>query len=569
MNSSINSENFTAKLKAAALDAPSEPGVYLMKNEDGEIIYIGKAKSLKNRLKSYFSGEKDIKTATLLKHIRSIETIIVSCEYDALLLENTLIKQHSPKYNISLKDDKSYPVVRITHEEFPRVFRTRRIIQDQSLYYGPFANAHSVNTTMELINKIFPLRKCKILRKRKEPCMYYHINRCLAPCCGKVNIDDYRLHLQHVQKLLSGETESLIIDLTAQMHEMARELQFEKAAHLRNTIRAIEDITGEDSLVVDFNPENRDYITWAGEGVIVVFSVFSMRGGKMIDRHLFSTCSASSELESLQTFITNFYDNDRFPPPKIYVQNFVTQKNIEPLAYGPLLVLRGLIPAASEQASSLNWFKEKFNYEPEILTAAEKPHTAILAMARQNAEEELRKRLKARGAGPALDEITKALNLKTRPHRIEGFDISHLDGKYPVASLVSFVNGIPDRKNYRCFKLRTVIGIVDDYAAMREVIRRRYSRQLREGNELPDLILIDGGIGQVNAAKGVLDELGLDCALAGLAKSEESLWLPGVKEPVILPLQSEALKVLQFVRDESHRFANNFNRKQRAKDILK
>jgi excinuclease ABC subunit C len=553
MNNPINSENFTAKLKAAALDAPSEPGVYMMKNENGEIIYIGKAKSLRNRLKSYFSGEKDIKTATLLKHVRSIETIIVTCEYDALLLENTLIKQHSPKYNISLKDDKTYPVVRVTHEKFPRVFRTRRIIQDQSLYYGPFANMYSINTLMELINKIFPLRKCKILRKKKEPCMYYHINRCLAPCCGKVSADDYRQHLQCVQKLLSGETESLIIDLTAQMHELARALQFEKAAHLRNTISAIEDISGEDSIVVDLNPEDRDYIAWAEEGVLVEFSVFSMRGGKMTNRHLFSTCSASSEQESLETFITNFYYNDRPPPPKIYIQNFVTQGQIESLACSHLS----------------SWFKEKFNYEPEILTAAEKPHTAILAMARQNAQDELRKRIKARGAGPALDEIAKVLNLKTRPYRIEGFDISHLDGKYPVASLVSFLDGIPDRKNYRHFKLRTVIGIVDDYAAMREAVRRRYSRQLREGNELPDLILVDGGIGQVNAAKGVLDELGLDCALAGLAESEEFIWLPGAKTPVILPQQSEALKVLQFVRDESHRFANNFNRQQRLKDLLK
>jgi excinuclease ABC subunit C len=216
----------------------------------------------------------------------------------------------------------------------------------------------------------------------------------------------------------------------------------------------------------------------------------------------------------------------------------------------------------------LNWFKEKFGYEPELLFPAEKHHLAIMAMARQNAADDLRKRLKERGAGPVLDELAQALNLKTRPQRIEGFDISHLDGKHPVASLISFKNGIPDRKNYRCFKLRTVIGIVDDFAAMREAVSRRYSRLIREGKELPDLILVDGGIGQVNAAKKALNELGVDCGLAGLAKREEEIWLPEAKEPLKLPRQSEALKLLQHVRDECHRFATNFNQQLRSKDLL-
>jgi excinuclease ABC subunit C len=215
-----------------------------------------------------------------------------------------------------------------------------------------------------------------------------------------------------------------------------------------------------------------------------------------------------------------------------------------------------------------NWFKESFGYEPELLLPTDKHHAAIMAMARQNAAEDVRKRVKERGAGPALDEIAAALNLKSRPERIEGFDISHLDGKHPVASLISFKNGIPDKKNYRYFKLRTVIGVIDDYAAMREAVKRRYSRLLREGKELPDLILVDGGIGQVNAAKGVLDELGIDCGLAGLAKREEELWLPDIKEPVVLSRQSEALKVLQFVRDECHRFATGFNQKLRSKELF-
>ncbi len=543
MNNQKNLEDITEKLKSTAAAAPTEPGVYIMKDEDGQIIYVGKAKSLRNRLRSYFSGKKDIKTATLLKRARSIETIIVSDEYEALLLENTLIKQHSPKYNINLKDGKTYPVIRITHEDFPRVFRTRRIIQDGSLYYGPFPNVQGVDSMLEIIDKLFPLRKCKKLKK-KEPCMYYHIGRCMAPCCGKISKDDYQVHVRRVQKLLLGESESLIIDLAAKMHEAAKALQFEQAAQLRNAIKAIENISGEDSAVEDFNPEDRDYIAWASEGVLTTFTVFSMRDGKMTGRELFRTRSASDESESLELFITTYYNNSRLPPPKIYSQ------------------------AAVEDNILTEWFSANFNHNPELLTPQDKHHGAILAMAKQNAAEDLRKRLKERGAGPALDEIARVLNLKSRPERIEGFDISHLDGKHPVASLISFKNGVPDRKNYRYFKLRTVIGIIDDYAAMREVVRRRYSRQIREGKELPDLILVDGGIGQVNAAKEVLDDIGVNCDIAGLAERNEELWLPALKQPIVLSRQSEALKVLQFVRDECHRFANGFNQRLRSKDLF-
>jgi len=547
MDIQINSEIYIENLKKAALDTTKEPGVYIMRDGEGQIIYVGKAKSLKNRIKSYFSGGKDIKTATLLRHIRSFETIIVQSEYEALLLENTLIKQHSPKYNINLKDGKTYPVIRVTHEDFPRIFRTRRVIQDNSLYYGPFPDVQAVNAMIDLIDRLFPLRKCKKMKKN-GPCMYYHINRCMAPCCKKISVEDYSLHVQRVQKLLSGANDSLIIDLTAKMHDAARELQFETAAQIRNAIRAIENLAGEDSAVEDLNPEDRDYIAWAEEGVLLTFTVFAMRGGKMTGRDLYRTKSASDEWDSVEIFITTYYNTTRIPPAKIYLQKISDN-------------LLG------------NWFNEKYGRSPELLAPEEKHHKAILAMAKQNAAEDLRKRLKERGAGPALDELAGVLNLESRPQRIEGFDIAQLDGKHPVASLISFKNGVPDKKNYRHFKLRTVIGIVDDFAAMREVIRRRYSYLLREEKELPDLILIDGGIGQVNAAKSALDELGIDCdssgiCLVGLAKRDEELWLPQAKAPLVLSKQSEALKVLQHVRDESHRFATSLNQKLRSKDLF-
>ncbi|MCL2609992.1 MAG: excinuclease ABC subunit UvrC [Treponema sp.] len=558
-------EEIVERLRGTARDAPRLPGVYLWKDGEGQIIYVGKAKALRDRLGSYFSGAKDLKTATLVRHARSIETIIVASEYEALLLENTLIKQHSPRYNINLKDGKSYPVIRLTAEDFPRVFRTRRIVEDGSQYFGPFPDVRKVDDMLEIVDKLFPLRKCRRLLPRKSPSMYYHIGRCRSPCCGKISKEEYAVHVRQVQQLLSGDDSALIADLTRRMEDAAGELRFEWAAKLRNAILAIKALTAEDSAVVDFDGEGRDYIAWAAEEVLATFTVFSMRGGKMTGRELFRTRSAACEEDSLEHFITSYYDPARPPPAFIYLQ---------PLTPGTETGSAGSeasgVPDRGQLAS---WFKARFGFEPRMLAPAEaekdeKRHTAVLAMARQNALEDLRKRLKERGAGPALDELARVLGLRERPQRIEGFDIAQLDGRHPVASLISFRNGVPDRKNYRHFKLRSTVGVVDDFASMREAVRRRYSRLLREGLELPDLVLIDGGIGQVNAAKSVLDELGLDCGVVGLAKREEELWLPGAGKPVILSRRSEALKVLQFVRDETHRFATGLNQRLRSGDLF-
>jgi excinuclease ABC subunit C len=521
-----------------------------MRDQNGRILYVGKARVLRDRLRSYFSGEKDIKTATLLKHVAAIETIIVSSEYEAFLLENTLIKQHSPKYNINLKDGKTYPVIRVTHEDFPKIFRTRHIVEDGSKYFGPFPSAQTVDKALELVQKIYPLRKCRRLRKKDAPCMYYHIKRCAAPCCDKITKEEYAGHVEKVCGLLSGDIDPLVIAITQKMHEAARETYFEKAAEYRDAIAAIKDLFYTNNAVVDFDTEGRDYIAFAEEGVLTTWSVFSMRGGKLTGRDLFRAKSAAGELDSIETFMLSYYNTDRPPPPRIY------------LAKG------------SHDFSSLEaWFKTHFDYVPELLPPDNKQpeaarHEAALRMARQNAEEDIRKRVKERGGGPALAELAQVLHLPNKPAHIEGFDIAQLDGKHPVASLISFYNGIPDRKNYRLFKLRTVEGIIDDFQAMREAVGRRYRRLARENAELPDLILIDGGIGQVNAAKGVLDEIGLACPVAGLAKRDEEIWLPGAKEPVVLSRRSEALKILEAVRDETHRFATNANQRLRSKDLL-
>ena len=547
-------------LKTFARDAPKDPGVYLWRDSENRIIYIGKARSLRNRLESYFAGsKKGVKTAALLHHATSIETIIVTNEYEALLLENTLIKQHSPKYNINLKDGKTYPVVRITTGDFPRVFRTRHIIKDGSLYFGPFPNVQAVDKTLVLIEKLFPLRKCKTLKPRENPCMYYHIKRCQSPCCGKITSSDYQVQVQLVRRLLSGETSELIAEFNAKMKEAAESLKFEEAASFRNAILAVESLS-ENNSVADMDPEDRDYIAWAAEGLFTTFSVLAMREGRMTGRELFNSRSAAEEHESLETFIAAYYTPDRPPPPRIYlgasaaaISGKGTEAQSEELEFGALG----------------RYFVEQFGRAPEFISQSglEKRHIVALGMAHQNAQEELRRRLRERGAGPALDELARVLGLKTRPERIEGFDIAQLDGKYPVASLVSFKNGAPDRKNYRHFRLKTVVGKVDDFASMREVVKRRYSRLIREGSELPDLVLIDGGLGQVNAAKGVLDELGINCDIAGLAKREEEIWLPNKSAPLKLPRDSEALKVLQFVRDETHRFATGLNQRLRSKDL--
>ncbi len=532
-----------SRLKATAKDAPLAPGVYIMRDEGGTIIYVGKARVLRNRLSSYFTGHKDVKTRTLVSRARSIEFIITNNEYEALLLENTLIKQHTPKYNINLKDGKSYPVVRITAEKFPKVFRTRRVIEDGSQYFGPFPNVQAVDTLLDLIDKIFPLRKCRTLRKRSVPCMYYHIGRCSAPCALKIDEAGYAAHVEKARSLLSGDTARLTAELGSLMEKEAAALHFERAAQLRDAIRALADLS-ETRAVVDFDQEARDYIAWASEGILTTYTVFSMRGGKMTGRELFRARSAASEEESLQDFLLGYYSIDRLPPPRIFL-------------------------AGGGEGRDLvqDWMRTVLDAQSSLLPANERRHEAVLAMAGQNAREDIVRRVRERGAGPALDELARVLGLRRRPVRIEGFDIAQLDGKYPVASLISFLEGVPDKKNYRHLRLKTVDGVVDDFQAMREAVSRRYSRLSSSEEELPDLVLVDGGIGQVNAAKGVLDALGIDVDIAGLAKRDEEIWRPGQAEPIRLQKGSDALRVLQAVRDETHRFATSFNQRLRSKTL--
>lgn len=531
------------KLHQTALKAPKLPGVYLWKDENQEVIYVGKAKNLKNRLSSYFSGIKDIKTKTLISKAFLIEYITTDNEYEALILENTLIKKYSPRYNINLKDDKSYPVLRITNEDFPRIFRTRRIIQDGSKYFGPFPNAGALSTFTENLYKQYPLRQCKKLRKRSSPCMYYHIGRCAAPCCEKISKESYNQIIEEIIHLLEENPKETVQKLTLEMKECAKALDFEKAAKIRDNIDAIKALHIKNS-VSDFNTDSRDYIGFATEGTLVSFAVLKMREGRLIARDLYRTKSLNTDEELINEFLMAYYVSQDLFPSQIF------------------------IPINMDVNLFRQWSEKEMEIQAQIFTPEvfDSKHNSAMEMAEQNAKEDIIRRLRERSDTPALEELKQLLKLDHLPARIEGFDIAHIGGKFPVASLISFYNGNPDKKNYRYFRLKTTDGIIDDFASMREATARRYTRLLNENAELPDLILIDGGIGQVNAVKGVLSTLDLDIPIIGLAEKNEDIYLPGNSTPIQLPKRSDALRLLQRVRDETHRFATSKNQALRTKE---
>lgn len=557
------------KLRDSARSAPKQSGVYLWKDENGEILYVGKAKSLKNRLLSYFSSNRDVKTAILVSRAHSLDYITCDNEYEALLLENTLIKQHSPRYNINLKDGKTYPVIKITNEAFPRIFRTRRIQKDGARYFGPFPNLAAADGFLEFVKKHFRLRQCRRLIQRKQPCLYYHMGFCSAPCCGRISEEEYRKEIREIIRLLEGK-ESAIKRLEMRMKKAAEDHRFEAAAGIRDGIAAIRELHGQNA-VVDMDPESRDYIAWAAEGIMITFSVLRMRNGRLVSRDLYRVRSLKNEEEILPEFLMAFYSSAEEVPPRIFVPTE------EGLALAEQWFSDGLGCSTHIEAIPVQDTPDEPSLSSGVAASpqpgyrgsrkmTDKRHSAAMAMARFNAREDATRRLRERGDFPALEELRSLLNLNRIPVRIEGFDIAHIGGRLPVASLISFYNGNPDRKNYRMFRLRTTDGVIDDFASMREVASRRYTRLLNEQAELPDLVVIDGGIGQVNAVQGVLDALELDIPIIGLAKRDEELYLPGMSQPLTLPRRSDALRLLQRVRDETHRFATTRNQRLRTKE---
>ena len=532
-------------LKEQVKEFPEKPGVYLMKDNKGVVIYVGKAGILKKRVGSYFTGKREIKTRILVDHIDEIDFIVTSNEYEALLLEDSLIKKWSPRYNINLKDGKSYPVIRITNEEYPRVFRTRYLTTDGSDYFGPFTSAGKLDSYLDIADKLFLLRKCKgKLKKRYNPCLYYHIGRCSAPCAGKISQKDYMKNVRKLKKLLSGDAFDIIKDLEKSMKTASKELNFEKAAEFRDLIDSVQTV-GQQTDEFELDIESRDYISCVMRDNLCTFSVFRFSDGKMDDRFLYRTEIYTGVDEALPEFFLHYYDKASGIPETIYLSDTIDVGLME------------------------EFLGTRRGKEVRIEVPDKGKHLRILQMVRENAAMDIDKRFKTIENLEGLEELKTVLGLSKLPRRIEGFDISHLAGKHPVSSLVSFYNGVPDKKNYRKFHVKTLGGNIDDYESIREVVARRYTRVINENLPRPDLIVIDGGKGQVKAAHDILTALGLgELPVIGLAKRNEEIFLPGFSEPVVLPETSEALKVIQAVRDETHRFATGFNKKLREKDIF-
>ena len=607
------------KLHETALKAPSSSGVYLWRNHEKTVIYVGKAKNLRNRLSSYFSGNRAIKTELLVSNAASIEYITTANEYEAFLLENNLIKKYSPRYNIQLKDGKSYPVLKITNEEFPRFYKTRQVHRtDGASYFGPYPDSGALDTFIDSLYKVYPVRHCRTFKKREAPCMYYHIGRCKAPCCNKIDKETYNLYIDEIRSLLEGKGTETQEKITAQMKEAAAALNFEKAARLRDGLRALT-IMQNQNIVEDFAAEDRDYIAHWREGELVSFTVLKIRGGKLLGRDNYRVESLNEDDELLEEFARAYYSDATTLPPKIFIdekdkaeflEQYLKELGGSCLTAGrafqgsadaslpaataaqPLQSLPqeskagsgyrvGITDSAETRSKPVSQVLPPQNgvapYLPQntcktgsilerVTESSSRRDIAALNMARENAKEDIIRRIRERGDMPALNELKDLLHLPRLPERIEGFDIAHIGGKFPVASLISFWKGNPDKKNYRYFRLKTTNGVIDDFASMREAATRRYSRLSNENAELPDLILIDGGIGQVNAVDGILNMLGLDIPIAGLAKRDEEIWRPHASHPICLPRRSDALRLLQRVRDETHRFATSRNQNLRTKE---
>jgi excinuclease ABC subunit C len=545
-------KNKVSELSSRCQFLPEGPGVYMMKNSRGQILYVGKAKSLRKRVRSYFSGIKDIKTRHLLSKISDIEALSTQSEAEALLLENNLIKHWKPKYNINLKDGKTYPVIRLTNEPFPRLYRTRRIVFDGSRYFGPYTVTGKIDATLHLIDRIFPLRKCRgALKTRKNPCLNYHIGRCSAPCCGLISREEYLARVDRVVRLLSGKTESLVRELKQKMKEAAAGREYEEAGRYRDQLAAIESLSSEQK-VVDFTDEARDYIGLAVAGAEAQVTVLQSRGGKLVGREVFLIEDYSPVNELLTSFLAQYYSNRENLPRRVYIPG-------PPADSGPdadpmdVKLITGMLRSITGRSL-------------RCIIPLKGRHARLLTMAREDAAKKLDTRHREHERG--LKEAGGVLGLPRLPRLIEGIDISHLEGQDTVASLVSFHDGRPRKSEYRRYILKSLAGRIDDFEAIREIMARRYTRVQNESRRKPDLILIDGGKGQVSAAASVLRLLGLESVpLVGLAKKNEEIFVPGGSEPLLLPETSEALKLLQAVRDEAHRFATGFQKQLRHKRL--
>ncbi|WP_226085450.1 excinuclease ABC subunit UvrC [Mesobacillus sp. S13] len=523
---------------------PAQPGCYLMKDRQGTIIYVGKAKVLKNRVRSYFTGSHDGKTLRLVNEIEDFEYIVTSSDMEALLLEINLIKKHDPKYNIMLKDDKSYPFIKLTAERHPKLIITRKVKKDSGKYFGPYPNVQAANETKKLLDRIYPLRKCSTLPDRV--CLYYHMGQCLAPCVKDVSKDEYKQITDEITKFLNGGYKDIKEDLSAKMAAAAEELDFERAKEFRDKIAHIE-ATMEKQKMTTTDFTDRDVFGYAVDKGWMCVQVFFIRQGKLIEREVSMFPIHNEPEEDILTYLGQFYSkNEHFKPKEVLVPEGVDLE----LAEG-LLEVKVLKPQRGKK-------KELVHLASKNAGIALKEKFSLI-------ERDEERTIKA------VENLGQQMGIYT-PHRIESFDNSNIQGTDPVSAMIVFIDGKPEKREYRKYKIKSVKG-PDDYESMREVVRRRYTRVLREGLPLPDLIIIDGGKGHIESARDVLEnELGLDIPIAGLAKDDKhrtSQLLYGNPLQVIeLPRNSQEFYLLQRIQDEVHRFAITFHRQLRGKSAF-
>ncbi len=548
--------NMSDELRSKLEALPTEPGIYLMKRKDGEIIYIGKAKNLRSRVRSYFQeagydGRRQFKA--LVRNIADLDCIVTATEQEALILEATQIRAHKPRYNIQLKDDKKYPFIRITNEPFPRIFATRHVVRDGSRYLGPYSNVRAMHTTLDMLRKIFPVRSCdfNLPSQGVRLCLEYHIKRCEGPCEQKVDEAEYKRTVDNAVRFLRGRNSEVLKLIRERMETASEALQFEKAARYRDQLQALESMRARQKVVMD-GPIDRDILAIARSDDEACCSVLEVREGRLLGKkhHFLGGIMDSTDEEIISAFTRQFYLQNDFIPSEIH------------------------LPVLPEDAADIGaWLSERMDAKVELFAPQRGAKARMMDMAEKNAqqmlkERQLKREMKRDRVPQSVYALQRDLNLQTLPRRIEGIDISNFQGTDSVGSLVSFVDGQAKRSQYRFFKIRDLEG-PNDFASIHQVVTRRFSGLLERGEDLPDLLLIDGGKGQLSSAVQALREVGAEHQpVLGLAKRLEEIFLPGQTAPILLPKTSASLRLLQMLRDEAHRFALKNHREQRGKRTL-
>jgi len=542
-------EGFSEKIRNALAVLPEKPGVYLMHDSTGRVIYVGKAVVLKNRVRSYFRNlaSHTPKVKAMVSKVEEFETIVTSSEVEALILECNLIKKYRPRYNISLKDDKTYPYLKVTmQEEYPRIHMTRRLAKDGAKYYGPYADVGAMYATLKLLKSIFPIRSCRKMNPDR-PCLNYHIKRCLAPCHGMVSKEEYGKMIKSICMVLDGRTSDLERELKLRMQEAAENYAFEIAARLRDQLQAVQRLNEQQKAVTN-NGGDMDVIGFGQDMTGFCVQIFFVRKGKLIGRDNFFLHEEEETPEAMvEAFIKQYYNEATFVPKEL------------------------VVPFQPEEKELLQlWLSEKAERKVELIVPQRGVKRELLELAKENAvkllEERLRKgSLALKNDEQAAEELQLALGLEEPLERMDCFDISHNQGAETVASMVVFRNGSISKKDYRHFKIESAEGKPDDFKSMQEVVHRRYSKY----EDLPTLVVIDGGKGQLSSALEVIRGLGLDdLNVVGLAKREEEIFIPGRSESVLLDKDSAAIHLIQRIRDEAHRFAITYHRKRLQKHNL-